>query len=427
MTVWECVKDIVIPSPSGQFLETESIPGSGMNDAMDDAVGAFVPGPRALRAGQPGGALTGLGFAVKDLYDVAGEVTGYGNPDWARTHGPAAATAPAVRALLEAGADLKGKTKTVELAYGLSGENVWYGTPLNPAAPDRFPGGSSCGSAAAVAAGLVDFAMGSDTGGSVRIPASYCGIYGIRPSWGAVSLAGACPLAPGFDTAGWFASRASVLRQVGEVLLPPGVPGALGPLLKVQEAWMNALPATAAALMNGLAGAERVLGPVLTVQIAPETLNTVYEHFRCAQSEEAWAALGDWVEAVKPQFGPGVGERFLAAKAMPAEKAAAGRAFRRAWQARLHALLAGGAVMAYPTSPVPAPLLAASQGEQQAVRERTMGVTAIAGLGGLCEVSLPVARVDGAPVGLSLVAGPGRDRQLLALAEQVAAGLGLPV
>ena len=165
--------------------------------------GAFIPGPRVALAGAPGGALAGLRFAVKDLYDVAGEVTSYGNPDWARSHGVAASTAPVVLALLEAGASLVGKTKTVELAFGLTGENVWHGTPINPNAPDRFPGGSSCGSAAAVAAGEVDFAMGSDTGGSVRIPASYCGVFGFRPSWGAISLAGCCALGPSFDTPGW--------------------------------------------------------------------------------------------------------------------------------------------------------------------------------------------------------------------------------
>ena len=180
-----------------------------------DPVGAFVPGPRAAIAGAPEGPLAGLTFAVKDLYDVAGHVTGYGSPDWARTHPVAPATAPCIMDLIAAGASLLGKVKTMELAYGLSGENIWYGTPINPAAPDRFPGGSSCGSAAATAAGLVDFAMGTDTGGSVRVPASYCGIFGIRPSWGSVNLAGACGLGPSFDTGGWFARSATVLAQVG--------------------------------------------------------------------------------------------------------------------------------------------------------------------------------------------------------------------
>jgi amidase len=392
----------------------------------EDTVGAFVPGARRRRAGASEGPLAGLTFAVKDLFDTAGDVTGYGHPDWARTHPPATGDAAVVTALLEAGASLVGKTKTVELAYGLTGENVWYGTPLNPAAPDRFPGGSSCGSAAAVAAGLCDIAMGSDTGGSVRIPAAYCGIYGMRPSWGAVSLTGACPLAPTYDTAGWFAARAALLRRVGEVLLPPGESAPVGPAIKVQEAWMNAEPAVAAALAAALEAVEAVAGPVLPAQLVPEGLAVLYEHFRATQAVEAWTSLGPWIAATSPQFGPGVRERFAAARAMDPAKAAAGRAFRRAFAARIRPLLGGGAVLIYPTSPVPAPLLSASQAEQEAVRERTMGVTAIASLCGLPEVTIPAGRSGGAPVGLSLVAGPGRDRALLALAERVAAVAGLP-
>lgn len=393
-----------------------------------DTVSAFVPGRRVEQLGAATGDLAGLTFAVKDLYDVAGAPTTYGNPDWARTHPTAAATAPAVQALLQAGGFLRGKTKTVELAYGLTGENIWHGTPVNPAAPDRFPGGSSCGSAAAVAAGLVDFAMGSDTGGSVRIPASYCGVFGIRPSWGAISLAGACALGPSFDTAGWFASRAEVLTRVGDVLLPEDTaPGArLGPLLKVEAAWINALPSTVLALAGPLQALEGLLGRAARVDLAPEGLTTLYDSFRCAQAEEAWATLGSWVTATGPSFGPGVKERFEAARTMPAEKAAAGRAFRRAFQGRLRALLAGGAVLVYPTSPAPSPKLTASQADQDAVRELTMGVTAIAGLAGLCEVSVPAGRDGGAPVGLSLVAAPGRDRALLALAARLAGSIGLP-
>ncbi|WP_431269061.1 amidase [Dankookia sp. P2] len=395
---------------------------------LTDTVSAFVPGPRVERRGAASGPLAGLSFAVKDLYDVAGTPTTYGNPDWARTHPVAAADAPVVQALLQAGGFLRGKTKTVELAYGLTGENVWHGTPLDPAAPDRFPGGSSCGSAAAVAAGLVDFAMGSDTGGSVRIPASYCGIFGIRPSWGAVSLAGACGLGPSFDTAGWFAARASVLAQVGEVLLPEDTaPGArLGPLLKVEAAWMNALPSTVLALTDALQALEGLLGRTARVDLAPEGLATLYESFRCAQAEEAWATLGSWVAAIGPRFGPGVQERFDAARTMPPEKAAAGRAFRRVFQARMRALLAGGAVLVFPTSPAPAPKLTASLADQNAVRELTMGVSAISGLAGLCEVSIPAGRDGGAPVGLSLVAAPGRDRALLSLAARLSEATGLP-
>jgi amidase len=398
-----------------------------MARVIEDSVGAFVPGPRAEIAGHAEGRLAGLDFAVKDLFDVAGVVTGYGHPDWARTHPPAVATAPIVLALLQAGAALRGKTKTVELAYGLTGENIWHGTPTNPAAPGRFPGGSSCGSAAAVAAGLVDFALGSDTGGSVRIPASYCGLFGIRPSWGAVNLTGACGLGPSYDTAGWFARSAGLLRAVGEVLLPAGGEGPLGPLIKAQEAWMNALPGTAAALAAAMEAAERVLGPAIQAKLVPEGLEATGEYFRLTQAEEAWATLGSWIEATSPTFGPGVGERFALAKAVDPAAAAVARSFRNGFRARMRALLAGGAVLIYPTSPVPAPKLDANPAAQQAVRERTLGVTAIAGMGGLCEVTLAAGRTEGAPVGISLVAAPGRDRALLKLAEAVAAELRLPV
>jgi amidase len=395
--------------------------------AIEDKIGAFVPGPLATHAPLGAGLLSGLSFAVKDVFDLAGVTTTYGNPDWAASHAPATATAPAVVALLQAGARLVGKTKTQELAYGLTGENFWHGTPVNPAAPERFPGGSSCGSAAAVAGSLVDFALGSDTGGSVRIPASYCGLFGVRPTHGAVSLAGACPLAPSFDTCGWFARSASLLSGVGEVLLAGPRHGAEGPLLRPEEAWVNAHPAVAEALRQALERLEKIRGRAVGVRIAPEGIDSFYDHFRTAQAEEVWVALGGWVEATQPRFGPGIAERFAAAKATDPATAAPGRAFRRMLQTRIRPLLSGGAVMVYPTSPCIAPLLTASRDEQERVRQATVGVTAIAGFCGLPEVTLPAARVHGAPVGLSLVGGPGHDRDLLALACDAAAVLGLPL
>lgn len=398
-----------------------------MNDVAvtDDAVGAFCPGPRTRIAAPSGGALNGTSFGVKDLYDLAGEVTGGGNPDWARTHPPAVAHAVPVQLLLEAGADVAGRTKTVELAYGLTGENVWHGTPINPAAPDRFPGGSSCGSAAAAAAGLCDFALGSDTGGSVRIPASYCGLFGIRPSWGAVNAVGCMVLAPSFDTVGWFARDAALLARVGNVLLPSGSEAPLGPLLKVEDAWMNADPAVAGALTPALERLEALMGRAATVHVAPEGLESFYHAFLGCSAPEAWASHGGWISSVNPKFGPGVGERFQAARAIPPTRVAQARATRAVIRARLWGLLGGGAVLAFPTSPEPAPKLDAPRENQQRVRERTMNVTAIAGLAGLPEVTLPVAKSDGAPIGLSLVAAHGRDRALLALAASLAASLGL--
>ena len=391
----------------------------------EDRIGAFVPGPRTRRAGGAG-PLAGTRFAVKDLFDVAGARTTYGHPDWARTHPPAAGTAPAVAALLEAGATLAGKTKTVELAFGLTGENIWHGTPINPAAPDRFPGGSSCGSAAAVAGNLVDFALGSDTGGSVRIPASYCGLYGLRPTHGAVSLAGARGLAPSFDTAGWFARDAGLMARVGRVLLPGrGAGDAGGPLLRVEEAWRGADAEVMEALRPMLTRLEAGLSPALPFHLAPDHLapgglDEIYAAFRALQAEEAWATLGSWITEVRPRFGPGVAERFEYARQIPPETVRLARLFRRAFQARLLPLLAGGAILVFPTSPGPAPLLAASLEEQDKVRARTIRVTAIASLAGCPEIALPAGRLaDGAPVGLSLLMAPGRDQSLLDLASSI--------
>jgi amidase len=399
-------------------------------EPQNDEARAFVPGPRAALGPLGRGVLDGVRLAVKDLFDVAGLVTTCGNPDWASSHAAAAATAPAVAALLHAGARLVGKTTTVELAFGLTGENVWHGTPRNPRAPDRFPGGSSCGSAAAVAAGLAELALGSDTGGSVRIPASYCGLYGIRPTLGAITLAGVMPLAPGLDTPGWFATSADLFARAGDVLLP-GEAGRLdGPLLRLEEAWVNARPDVAGALGSLLERLAPRLGVALSVNLIPDGIPALYRGYRAIQGQEAWASHGGWITGTKPAFGPGVGERFAAAREVTAEQAEAGRALRRTLQARLHPLLAGGAVLLYPTSPCAAPLLSASAREQEEVREATVGVTAIAGLAGLPEVTLPAATVavpgGRAPVGLSLVAGPGRDRALLALARDVAGLLGLP-
>ncbi len=396
-------------------------------DASTDANGAFVPGERLTRAGAEAGPLAGRTLAVKDLFDVAGAVTGFGNPDWARTHAPAVATAPVVLALLEAGARLVGKTKTVELAFGLTGENPWYGTPVNPRAPDRFPGGSSCGSASAVAAALAEIGLGSDTGGSVRIPASYCGLFGIRPSQGAISLAGACALAPSMDTPGWFTRDADLLAQVGEVLLPEDAPGAdmPGPLLRFEEAWANADPAVTAALEPALPRLAEAFGPILGVRLLPEGPAALYRQHRALQGQEAWATLGGWVEANRAALSPAVQLRFAAARAVGEADAATARAFRRMLSARTRALLAGGAMLVFPTSPVPAPLLSATPDEQEKVRERTGRISAVVSQCGLPEVTLPAASLGGAPIGLSLVAGHGHDRALLRLARRAAAALGL--
>ena len=199
----------------------------------------------------------GLTFSVKDIFDVAGSRTGFGQPAWLESHPPAASTAPAVASLLGAGARLVGRTICDELTYSLTGQNVHYGTPVNPRCPDRLPGGSSSGAGSAVAGGLCDVGLGSDCAGSVRIPASYCGIYGMRPTHGRIPVDGVCPFAPSFDTVGWMAREAGVLARTGNILLAgtadAGLPGSVTTIIVARDAFQLAGPSAERSLAASVA------------------------------------------------------------------------------------------------------------------------------------------------------------------------------
>ena len=384
-----------------------------------DTLGAFCRHTHAELPGAGHGPLAGLTFGAKDIYDIAGERTGFGSPDWLATHGPAARTAPTVQRLLDAGATLVGRTQTDELTYSLNGENPHYGTPVNVNAPGRIPGGSSSGSAAAVAGGLVDFALGSDTGGSVRAPASFCGLYGIRPTHGRVSLAGACPLASSFDTAGWFARDAALLERVGQVLLG-GRPARPGALVVARDAFELAGPVVAGALQPALACVQAVLGRAEGVVVSDDGLPAWFDVFRTLQGAEIWAQHGGWVRSARPALGPGVKQRMEWAATIAAQDVAAAKRRRAAIARRMEALLAGNTVLALPTVPGIAPLRNEPPEATNEFRAQAMSLLSIAGLARLPQVSLPLATLDGCPVGLSLVAARGNDEMLLAIARATA-------
>jgi amidase len=215
---------------------------------------AFVPHDlTAPLVGALEGPLAGLTAAVKDMYDIAGHRTGGGSPEWLNAHPPAASTAAAVRRILDAGATVIGKTVCDEFFYSVTGANAHYGIPINPRAPGRLPGGSSSGSASATAAGACDFALGSDTGGSVRVPAAFCGLYGIRPTHGRIDLTGAMPMAPSFDVAGWFAAGPGLFRHVGDVLLDDArISASLRDLIILDDAFAEADAGVAALLQAAL-------------------------------------------------------------------------------------------------------------------------------------------------------------------------------
>jgi len=383
-----------------------------------DTLGAFCRHTHVDMAGAASGPPAGLTFGLKDIFDVAGHNTGFGNPDWLRTHDAAKVHSVVAKQLLDAGAALAGKTHTEEMAFSLTGENAHYGTPKNVAAPGRVPGGSSSGSAAAVAGGLVDFAIGSDTGGSVRAPASFCGIYGIRPTHGRVSLAGVCPLAPGFDTCGWFARDAGLLARVGEVLLG-GKANAHGRVLLAQDAYALATPEAQQALRPALERVTRVIGKAEPVTVSAEGLNEWFEVFRVLQFAEIWDTHREWVTRIKPNFGVAIGKRFEAVAKVTAAEVAHMTPQREAIADRLDTLLANNAILLLPSVPDIAPLLNCPHDQTTAFRERAMGMLCISGIGRLPQVSLPLATLNGCPLGLSMAAARGNDEMLLDIARRI--------
>ncbi|AUC99644.1 amidase [Bradyrhizobium sp. SK17] len=383
-----------------------------MRENDQSGTGAFVPGPRAMLPPTAEGRLSGLSFAVKDLIDVAGHVTGGGNPDWLRTHKPATQSAPVVERLLAAGAALSGKTITDELAFSLEGVNAHYGTPLNTACPDRIPGGSSSGSASALAAGMVDFALGTDTGGSVRVPASFCGLYGFRPTHDAIPLTGVIPFAPSYDTVGWFARDMATLSAVGDVLLPRVAPSPIRKLVLVRDTFALAGPDVAASLSRVCAD----LGVESEISLFNGEESEWLECYRVLQGAEIWHELGPWIAATKPAFGPAMAPRFADAATITEADVARFNPRRAAFAARVCTELANGIGLIIPTAPCIALRKDASGEEIGAFYLRALTLTAIAGHGGLPQLTLPAAQVDDCPVGLSIVAGANCDRALLDLA-----------
>jgi amidase len=381
---------------------------------IDDVLNAFCEHGRVERQTRLDGALAGLTFAVKDFFDVSGVPTGAGSPEWLATHAAPTVSAPVVDRLLAAGARLVGKTHTDEMAWSLNGENAHYGTPINPSAPGRIPGGSSSGSAAATAGSLVDFAIGSDTGGSVRLPASYCGIFGMRPTHGRIPISGAVPLAPSYDTVGWFARDPKIMAMVGKVLF-----GAARPthspkhLLIARDLFAAAGSDVRRALQPSIDRLVAAVGSVDEIDVAGPDLGAWRNAFRLIQSSEAWTAHGEWIERVKPNLGPGIRERFAAAATLDASEVAEAAALRKKIRARMMALVPAGTVLVLPTAPGIAPLLNTSGDALDAFRSRALELLCPAGHAGMPQISMPVGKLSGCPVGLSVAGASHSDEDLL--------------
>ncbi|WP_395450293.1 amidase [Aminobacter sp. UC22_36] len=382
---------------------------------------AFLDLPQIPVFNAETGPLAGLGLAVKDIYDVAGYPTGCGNLQKAASALPAAKTATSIQVLLDAGVRFVGKTQTDELAFSLMGQNAHFPHPINPAAPDRVTGGSSSGSAAAVAGKLADIAIGSDTGGSIRAPASFCGLIGLRTTHGLISLDGTMKLAPSLDTFGWFARDIDVYQTVAQLLI--GEDAYRGQLTRpLALDWLDQLPTgpgEVAEYQRMRRQAEAAIGPVADaapLSFAPDEL---YWCFRKIQAFEAWQQHGAWISSGDRGLGPGVKERFEFGAIISAADYAAEIEKRDAFRQELGALLGADGILVLPTVPGAAPLANGTHDELLAYRERALMLLCLSGLSGFPQITLPIGTADDAPFGLSLLGPAGSDLALVEMGRKI--------
>jgi Asp-tRNA(Asn)/Glu-tRNA(Gln) amidotransferase A subunit family amidase len=376
--------------------------------AVDPRIWRTVGTP--LVAGSGTGPLAGRRVAVKDLFALAGHRVGAGVPAYLADAPVEQVTAPSVQALLDAGADVTGIARTDELAYSIAGANPHYGTPPNGRVPGALPGGSSNGPASAVALGQADIGLATDTGGSIRVPASYQGLWGLRTTHGRVPREGLLPLAPSFDTVGWLTRDRSTLAACSRVSAV-GAPSVAAPERFV----------VAPGLLAGLGAdvrtafrtwtAERVhadevdLGDVAAAQ----------EAFRVLQAFEAWSVDGEWLTGHPGAVSGAVAERFRLAAAISEDEAVRARDAVEVHRARFAEVL-DGAILLLPAAASIAPQATADPASIDAVRTQTLRLTCVAGILGAPALSAPLLEVGGAPLGVCLVGPRDSDDALIHLA-----------
>lgn len=406
---------------------------TGRAQALDRSVWRSVGDP--LLQGAWEGPLRGLTVAVKDLFAIKGYRIGAGNPAFLDSGRPEASTAPAVADLLRGGASLRGIARTDEFAYSIAGDNPHYGTPPNGALPGALPGGSSSGPASAVATGQAEVGLATDTAGSVRVPASYQGLWGLRTTHGLVPRMGMLPLAQSFDTVGWLTRDGETLQRVVDWCLSydgsestESVFGESGDDLPwrfvVPHEVMDAVePDTRAAFDALLARLAASDDPPVLRRAAIGDLAGYQEPFRTVQAAEAWRNNAEWLRAHPGAVGAAAAERFRMASQVTAADESAARARLEELREGMHDLVRD-AVLILPTVPGPAPMRTAESTRIDVVRQATLRMTTPAAIGGLPALSVPLLTVRSqlgpAPVGVCLVSRAGTDIALVRLARRLA-------
>lgn len=371
--------------------------------------GAFINKEFTLKP-HSRGKLSDLTFAVKDVFNIKDFRNTAGNPKWFETHPASNKTARVVTMLLDRGATLSGITISDELMFSLNGENMHYGTPVNPIDNKRIPGGSSSGSAVAVAAGLVDFAIGTDTGGSVRLPSSYCGLYGMRPSHNDVPINQVIPLAPSFDTVGWMARDLETLVKVGDVLLPKATTPKIDKILLEEQCW-SFVEEPYLTLLKDIV--EKLPLKKEYINVTQGDLSEWSDLFKTIQGKEAWAIHGKWIKKNNPEFEPAITTRFENASQVTEEDYVDAKSKQNEIILKMSKILNNDKVLVVPTTATVAPLKGANASSVETIRAQALKINSIAGLAGLPQVTVPIQTKDGLSIGLSFIAGKHFDRSLL--------------
>ncbi|KAH7549407.1 hypothetical protein JRO89_XS13G0026600 [Xanthoceras sorbifolium] len=469
-----------------------------LKKSIREDFGAFIeklqllppPQPAPPKAPHP---LTSLTFAVSDVFDIEGYVTGFGHPDWARTHEPASRTATVVSNLVEGGATCVGKTIVDELAYrfcvllgywisvvcgmfvfSINGTNKHYGTPTNPAAHSRVPGGSSSGAAVAVAAKLVDFSLGVDTVGGVRVPAAFCGIMGFRSSHGAVSQMGIIPVATSLDTVGWFARDPNILRRVGHVLLHLPFAIQRSPrqiiiaddcfeLLKIPIDRVDRVLIKSTEKLFGrqvlkhenlgdyfnskvpsLKGFHKTNGELKTsplrmlanvMRLLQRFLFNPMEDFLFIAMFTLLAVLmsslrhefkhnhEDWINSVKPTLDAAISAQVHEMLEMDDAEIENCKSIRNEMRVAINSLLKDDGLLVIPTTGFLPPKLGGKELLSEDYQNCAFSLLSISSISGCCQVTVPLGQHDKCPISVSFIARHGGDRFLLDSVQSMYASL----
>ena len=380
-----------------------------------------ITAPHLLNELNSAGPLAGLGLAVKDLFHMQGIPTSAGNPDWLKTHSTPTTTNSTVTTLMNAGAEFKGKTITDELAYSLHGQNKHYPALVNPAAPAHIPGGSSSGSAVAVCAHLADIGLGTDTGGSIRVPASYQGLWGLRTTHGALPCDNMVGLAPSFDTIGWMTRDIDTMAITSDVCLHNSLQFTLPskPRIGIVEHLIHrtAHHALSMAWINNLTDAFTIT-PITKEQLNLSTLDTA-NTFRILQGVEIWQQHGDWITQTAPDIAHDIALRLQWCKQITKQQVDHAKQQQIQIKQHISKLFDNVDVFIIPTTPGVAPRCNADEKTLADDRNALLEITSIAGLAGLPQLHMPLFSLHNAPCGLSLVGKKGSDLALIELAKNL--------